>query len=59
MQFTSMHLVKVTKQNKNCHFVHFSVVLQGDPGPPGPPGFVVSFIIHLVISETELSGMKR
>jgi len=49
-----MHLVKVTKQNKNCHFVHFSVVLQGDPGPPGPPGFVVSFIIHLVISETEL-----
>lgn len=35
--------------------------LQGDLGLPGLPGFLVSltFVIHLVISETEQSGMKR
>lgn len=63
--FTSAFgLGKKKRQKKgivSCHFVPFSVVLQGDPGPPGVPGFLVSltFVIHLVITETEQSGMKR
>lgn len=66
--FTSLNAVYINtfglgkKLNRNgflslCPFF----CLQGDQGVPGLPGFLVSltFVIHLVISETEQSGMKR
>lgn len=63
MQFTSIHLFLLIGFLSLCVILiaSFSVVIQGDPGPPGYPGFIVSltFIVHLVITETEQSGVKR